>query len=51
MRRLLLAALILAAYGLGVLSAGLYGPRCPSEDSCYPDYHGGSWHIIEGERP
>jgi hypothetical protein len=25
-------------------------PYCPQEDSCYPDYHNGSWHIIEGNR-
>lgn len=25
-------------------------PNCPQEDSCYPDYYNGSWHIIEGSR-
>lgn len=24
---------------------------CPAEDSCYPDYDGEQWWIIEGERP
>jgi len=25
-------------------------PNCPTEDSCYPDYANGTWHIIPGQR-
>ena len=43
--------LVLAGFLAGVMSAGVAAPHCPSEDSCYPDYSGGRWSIIEGERP
>ena len=39
------------AFGLGAIvgqrAATLYEPshRCPTEDSCIVDYHGGRWHI------
>lgn len=26
-------------------------PNCPTEDSCYPEYSGGRWSIVEGDRP
>jgi hypothetical protein len=41
-----------------VLALGLATPapvrsnalHCPTEDSCYPDYHNGQWTIYPGQR-
>ena len=43
-------ALLALFIGYGVLRLADVIPHCPYEDSCYPEYENGEWHIVEGER-